>query len=185
MGVPMRIRTLRSRSFWWGCAAVVAALLLVGAWGVTFHRNAWARASPRYVSVHRGNVALLSTLWRKGERGGLAWTSRGWMYDVLVPRRSVRWRPSSADIGTVYAGTPAYRAPLSALFVPLWTLALAPAALALVWFRRARWWRAEGCCSRCGYDLKGLDGRGAAPEALCPECGTPIGPAAGSTGGWG
>lgn len=176
----MRSRSRLPPTLWSGTAAALAALLLLGAWGFTLHQNAWARHSPRYACIHRGNVVLLSTMWRAGEKGVRAWSSDGWMYDVRVPRKTISWRPWFADIGTVYSGTPAYRAPLSAIFVPLWTLALAPGALAIVLFRRPGPWRAKWCCGRCGYDLSDLAGPGGAPSTLCPECGTPVVPTSAS-----
>lgn len=55
------------------------------------------------------------------------------------------------------------------LMIPLWV----PAAL-LVAVSAALWWRPlvvarrrrRGCCTNCGYDLRGNAGR------ICPECGT-------------
>ena len=54
------------------------------------------------------------------------------------------------------------------LVVPYWFLAVLFAILPLVWvIRRWRGRYPKGHCQKCGYDLRGSEGR-------CPECGAPI-----------
>lgn len=58
--------------------------------------------------------------------------------------------------------------------VPLWFPFVSLSALAL-WLVYCRRWGlfAPGCCSRCGYALRGLQAdSGGDPGVTCPECGT-------------
>jgi hypothetical protein len=60
------------------------------------------------------------------------------------------------------------------LVVPFWAIIVLlsvcySALMTIKWLRRRRRVR-ENCCTKCGYDLRGL------PEPRCPECGTPFHP---------
>jgi hypothetical protein len=46
-------------------------------------------------------------------------------------------------------------------------------ALSFAWRRRFR--IPEGCCPKCGYDLRATPEKGGALLSRCPECGTAAG----------
>jgi hypothetical protein len=102
-------------------------------------------------------------------REGNGWVIRGpgAMGTVILGPES-RWRPTVSSGAVGVMGGPVGKATImrvSAVYVPLWTWTGGFAVLATL-----LWWfgpRAvgEGCCTKCGYDLRGLK------SGRCPECG--------------
>lgn len=81
--------------------------------------------------------------------------------DFLPPSSSPGWRTSHFDVKMLAHNLAAW------LLLFGWLFFLGEfRALFEVTFRRARRWRRQGRCDRCGYDRRGLDDR------PCPECGT-------------
>lgn len=157
--------THRPRSFWLGLGAAAVSLGILAAWAGTWNRNAWRGPFPQYAGVHKGNLMILSSMWRASDTGVRAWRSDGWMYDANINFPPRRWRPDYVRVGNAYLGTPAYKATMHAVSIPLWIVALPPGVLAWAWLRRRENWRGPGACAACGYDRSGTPGR------ICPECG--------------
>lgn len=155
----------RPRSFWLGLVAAAVSLALVATWGLTWNRNGWRGDFPRYATIHRGNLMLLSTLWRTGNNRVAAWESKGWIYTASIFFPNNRWQPAYVFVGNAYSGTPAFVAKLNAISLPLWYFAVPTSIAAFLWLRRPANWRGPGQCAACAYDLAGT------AREICPECG--------------
>ena len=123
-----------------------------------------------------GDIVEADTVWRRGD------------YDLQHDSFSLASQPVSRsdmnkaasfwswhDLGWIrgfnFANIPSY----TRLWLPTW-LVVVPTILplpVLITLRSRRRCRGQdGCCRKCGYDLRGTPGR-------CPECGTVPAPAAG------
>lgn len=134
----------------WGGA--VATVLFLVVW-VGSGWLAVGRFGRKYHGLVAGGCVVIE--WPNDPRSDFA--APGW---IVKPHswRVASWRPFLND-----------RSAWARLYLPLWFVALPPAALAAgAWRldalarRRAR----LNLCLKCNYDRTGL-----APEAVCPECG--------------
>ncbi len=155
-----------ARARFLGFASATLALAILTLWAVTLSRNAWQATFPNYITLHKGNLVLISSLWQRSATGTHAAQSTGWIYTASIFFRPPRAIPAWVFIGNAYDGTPPYIAKLHAAVIPAWLFALPPAFFAWRTLRRPELWRPPGHCP-CGYDRAGL---GPLP---CPECGRP------------
>ncbi|HZW10698.1 MAG TPA: hypothetical protein VFF69_12410 [Phycisphaerales bacterium] len=154
--MTLRRRAILWRSAFWVCLALAAAILVASA--ATWRYNTWLAGHwPRYAGVHRGGLVLLSTIWDRPP-------DAEWGYDAFNVH--TRW-PPVRHIGNAYSLTAVrWSARIWVVEIPLWLLALIPAAAAVPIRRRARrHLRAlRNQCPSCGYPRPSLTGP-------CPECG--------------
>lgn len=136
----------------WGFRVSVAVFILSAA-AFTFASRYLCGYSKRPVIVGAGYGALYVQVWQGGRTG------TGWFFDKTPPPANIVFWPAIL-VETL----------LFVLYVPLWMIAAVGVAL-MIYFRPKRG-RTLGHCSRCDYDLTGNE------SAVCPECGTPVVPAA-------
>jgi hypothetical protein len=125
------------------------------------------------VTIYRGDATGArpgQTFWASSVRRGLRIppTVTGWIRDgVAVDKYGFGYGSGVTDRSEY---PKRYELTSTMLMVPLWALGVPPALLFLWRLKRvrsayvARRKAIDGCCARCGYDLRGS-------RARCPECG--------------
>jgi hypothetical protein len=167
------MRSIRSNRWWrramhaLGATGLTAALLLGASlmWAPT---GGWAtQYAHAGIRLDRGTLELTRCTH------DVQWSGNSWQMSCpgsrarVISASSSTWCPNttSARMLLTGPGSGSTLVVLSNVFIPLWPWAVLTLAGAA-----GLWWRlpktvGEGCCARCGYDLRGIRGD------KCPECG--------------
>lgn len=144
--------------------SLVMALAVAALWarGVWWHSDSLAiytdsshfylHSDGGFITVNRGNyaVGLRKDTWHSGVARPTVW------WPPFICTR-VDWPADSTS-------------ELHFIIIADWLLILILAVLPGAWLTmRDRARKSPGCCTQCGYDL-----RGTAPDKACPECGAAI-----------
>ncbi|MCC6661340.1 MAG: hypothetical protein IT437_10690 [Phycisphaerales bacterium] len=165
----MRPRRQRCVNLAFGAAVVLTAALAAGL-ALSYVRPSWLSVSRLSVGVVRGDVEIgwgsvpiqrTPKLWRLGHPE---------MTAAVIMAGPGGWKPSSSEgrLASTTGGVTAIMT-LRATWVPIWPWLLGVAGLTGVAWSLVRRVSDPGCCTRCGYDLRGGAG------SVCPECGAPAG----------